>query len=214
MPKIFEELDRQVGKWEPTAAAISLGSLGLGAGISTTAVGAPIGGIIAGVGQLPSLVIDGYQAGRGWYKTFKESPSNFGNAVWNTLETGADILGAKFASALAKGGSNFLRSSVYKPGYYPKHHSPRVNAMRKRQVDVVLNQQKKEATKKLAKKGVRPSQGSYFTSKLNQELNRSYLEQVAKRNTIIANDVIKLSPKIQLPIQIIPNIIDIHAKNK
>lgn len=64
MPKIFEELDRQVDKWEPTAAAISLGSLGLGA---------PIGGIIAGVGQLPSLVIDGYQAGRGWYKTFKES---------------------------------------------------------------------------------------------------------------------------------------------
>lgn len=102
MPKIFEELDRQVDKWEPTAAAISLGSLGLGAGISTTAVGAPIGGIIAGVGQLPSLVIDGYQAGRGWYKTFKESPSNFGNAVWNTLETGADILGAKFASALAR----------------------------------------------------------------------------------------------------------------
>lgn len=29
MPKIFEELDRQVDKWEPTAAAISLGSLGL-----------------------------------------------------------------------------------------------------------------------------------------------------------------------------------------
>lgn len=54
MPKIFEELDRQVDKWEPIAAAISLGSLGLGA---------PIGGIIAGVGQLPSLVIDGYQAG-------------------------------------------------------------------------------------------------------------------------------------------------------
>lgn len=77
MPEIFEELDRQADKWEPTAAAISLGSLGLGAGISTTAVGAPIGGIIAGVGQLPSLVIDGYQAGRGWYKTFKESPSNF-----------------------------------------------------------------------------------------------------------------------------------------
>ena len=129
MPKIFEELDRQVDKWEPTAAAISLGSLGLGAGISTTTVGAPIGGIIAGVGQLPSLVIDGYQAGRGWYKTFKESPSNFGNAVWNTLETGADILGAK-------------------------------------------------------------------------------------RNTAIANDVTKLSPKIQLPIQIIPNIIDIYICQK
>lgn len=61
MPKIFEELDRQADKLEPTAAAISLGSLGLGAGISTTAVGAPIGGIIAGVGQLPSLVIDGYK---------------------------------------------------------------------------------------------------------------------------------------------------------
>lgn len=209
MPEIFEELDRQADKWEPTAAAISLGSLGLGAGISTTAVGAPIGGFIAGVGQLPSLVIDGYQTGRGWYKTFKESPSNFGSAVWNTLETGADILGAKF-----KGGSNFLRSSIHKPDYYPKHHSPRVNAMRKRQVDIVLNQQKKEATEKLAKRGVRPSQGSYFTSKLNQELNKPYLEQTAKRNTVVANDAIKWSPKIQLPIQIIPNIIDIHAKNK
>ena len=175
----------------------------------TTAVGAPIGGIIAGVGQLPSL---GYQAGRGWYKIFKESPSNFESAVWNTLETGADILGTKFATTLTKGGSKLLKSSVHKPDYYPKHHSPKVNAMRKRQVDVVLNQQKKETTKKLAKKGVRPSQGSYFTSKWNQELNRSYLEQVAKRNTIIANDVIKLSPKIQLPIQIIPNIIDIHAR--
>lgn len=214
MPEIFEELDRQADKWEPTAAAISLGSLGLGAGISTTAVGSPIGGIIAGIGQLPSLVIDGYQAGRGWYKTFKESPSNFGNAVWNTLETGADILGAKFATALAKGGSNFLRPRIYKPGEYFKHHSPRVRAMNKHYADEVLNQQKKEATKKLAKKGIRPSQGSYFTSKLNQELNRSYLEQVAKRNTIIANDVTKLSPKIQLPIQIIPNIIDIYARNK
>ena len=214
MPEIFEELDRQADKWEPTAAAISLGSLGIGAGISTTAVGSPIGGIIAGIGQLPSLVIDGYQAGRSWYKTFKESPSNFGSAVWNTLETGADILGAKFASALAKGGSNFLRPSIHKPDYYPKHHSPRVNAMRKRQVDEVLNQQKKEATKKLAKKGVRPNQGLYFISKLNQELNKSYLEQVAKRNAVIANDITKLSPKIQLPIQIIPNIIDMYAKNK
>lgn len=130
------------------------------------------------------------------------------------VETGADILGAKFATTLTKGGSKLLRSSVHKPDYYPKHHSPRVNAMRKRQVDVVLNQQKKEATKKLSKKGVRPNQGSYFISKLNQELNRSYLEQVAKRNATITNDVTKLSPKIQLPIQIIPNIIDIHARNK
>lgn len=152
MPEIFEELDRQADKWEPTAAAISLGSLGLGAGISTTAVGAPIGGIIAGVGQLPSLVIDGYQAGRGWYKTFKESPSNFGNAVWNTLETGADILGDKFAAALTKEGSKFLRPRIYKPGKYFKHHSPRVRAMEKHYADEALAQQKKGATKNQLKK--------------------------------------------------------------
>ena len=36
---------------------------------------------------------------------------------------GADILGAKFATALTKGGSRFLRSSVHKPDYYPKHRS-------------------------------------------------------------------------------------------
>lgn len=62
MPEIFEELGHQADKWEPTAAAISLGSLGLGAGISTTAVGAPIGEFIAGVGQLQmgiKLVEDG-----------------------------------------------------------------------------------------------------------------------------------------------------------
>lgn len=210
MPEIFEELDRQADKWEPTAAAISLGSLGLGAGVSATAVGAPIGGIIAGVGQLPSLVIDGYQAGRGWYKTFKESPTNFGSAMWNTFE----ILGDKFATTLAKGGSRFLRPRVYKPGEYFKHHSPRVRAMQKHYADAVLTQQKKEAAEKLAKKGVRPSQGSYFTSKLNQELNKSYLEQIAKRNAVVANDAIKLSPKIQLPIQIIPNSIDIYAGSK
>lgn len=213
MPKIFEKLDRQVDKWEPAATGLSLGSLVLGTGISATAAGAPIGGIIAGVGQLPSLAIDGYQAGRGWYKTFKESPSNFRNAAWNTFETGIDIFGAKLASALAKEGSKFFRPNVYKPGHYPKYHSPRVNAMRKRQADAVLNQQKKEATERLAKRGVRPSQGSYFTSKLNQELNKSYLEQVARRNAIIANDVTKLSPKLELPIQITPNIIDIiHAQ--
>lgn len=100
--------------------------------------------------------------------------------LYGILQKLADILGAKFATALTKGGSRFLRSSVHKPDYYPKHRSPRVNAMRKKQVDVVLNQQKKEATKKLAKKGVRPSQGSYFTSKLNQELNKPYLERQLK----------------------------------
>ena len=67
MPEIFEELDRQADKWEPTAAAISLGSLGLGTGISTTAVGAPIGGIIAGV------TFFSYRWVSSWYKTFKES---------------------------------------------------------------------------------------------------------------------------------------------
>lgn len=200
MPKIFEELDCQVDKWEPTAAAISLDSLGLPLQVllQEELLLEQVSCLLQ-LQMVIKLVEDGTR--------LLKNPQVI-------LETGADILGAKFASALAKGGSNFLRSSVYKPGYYPKHHSPRVNAMRKRQVDVVLNQQKKEATEKLAKRGVRSSQGSYFTSKLNQELNKPYLEQVAKRNTIIANDVIKLSPKIQLPIQIIPNIIDIHARNK
>lgn len=199
MPKIFEELDRQVGKWEPTAAAISLGSLGLGAGISTTAVGAPIGGIIAGVGQLPSLVIDDGTKLLKNPQVILEMPYGI---LWKL---------GQIYQELNLHQLQLREVLIFLAGYYPKHHSPRVNAMRKRQVDVVLNQQ---ATEKLAKRGVRSSQDSYFTSKLNQELNKPYLEQVAKRNTIIANDVIKLSPKIQLPIQIIPNIIDIHARNK
>lgn len=208
MPKIFEELDRQVDKWEPTAAAISLGSLGLGAGISTTAVGAPIGGIIAGVGQLPSLVIDGYQAGTRLLK----NPQVILEMPYGILWKLGQIYQELNLHQLQLREVLIFLDLAYTNLVITLNII--LQDMRKRQVDVVLNQQKKEATKKLAKKGVRPSQGSYFTSKLNQELNRSYLEQVAKRNTIIANDVIKLSPKIQLPIQIIPNIIDIHARNK
>lgn len=208
MPEIFEELDRQADKWEPTAAAISLSSLGLPLQVLLQEeLLLEQASYLLQLQMGIKLVEDGTRLLKNLQVILE--------MLYGILQKlGADILGAKFATALTKGGSRFLRSSVHKPDYYPKHRSPRVNAMRKKQVDVVLNQQKKEATKKLAKKGVRPSQGSYFTSKLNQELNRSYLEQVAKRNTAIANDVTKLSPKIQLPIQIIPNIIDIHAKNK
>ncbi len=77
---IFNTLDES---YEPAAAALSLG-------VGTSATGAPIGSAIAS--QIPSTVIDGYQAVRDWYKTAKGN-NNLGSALWNTAETGLDLAG-------------------------------------------------------------------------------------------------------------------------
>ena len=71
----------------------------MGLGTALSGVGAPIGGAIALVGNVPNLALDLYQAERGWYKTATEgAKGNIGNAVWNTTELALDILGTKLAA--------------------------------------------------------------------------------------------------------------------
>ena len=81
---------------------------------SATGVGAPIGSTIAIASQIPSTVIDGYQAVRDWYKTAKGN-NNLGSALWNTTETGLDLVGAKAAKTLAKGVTGLVEPHVFNP---------------------------------------------------------------------------------------------------
>lgn len=109
---IFNTLDEYAESYEPAAAALSLG--GLGVGIATSATGAPIGSAIAIASQIPSTVIDGYQAVRDWYKTAKGN-NNLGSALWNTAETGLDLAGAKATKTLAKGVTGLVEPHVFNP---------------------------------------------------------------------------------------------------
>lgn len=180
---IFNTLDEYAKSYEPAAAALSLGGLG----IATSATGAPIGSAIAS--QIPSTVIDGYQAVRDWYKTAKGN-NNLGSALWNTAETGLDLAGA--TKTLAKGVTGLVEPHVFNP------RKP-IFSPRKRIADHYRKSWKYEkskrtaaATKELAKKGVRSSQGNYFNQKLTNLLDKQYQADKATQKAI--SYVPRLSP--------------------
>ena len=205
---IFNTLDEYAESYEPAAAALSLGGLGVGMAASATGVGAPIGSAIAIASQIPSTVIDGYQAVRDWYKT-AEGNNNLGSALWNTAETGLDLAGAKAAKTLAKGVTRLVEPHVFNP------RKP-LFSPRKRIADYYRKSWKYEkakrtaaATKELAKKGVRPSQGNYFNQKLTNLLNKQYQADKARATQKAASYVPRLSPYIQAPLNTVPNIIDL-----
>lgn len=203
---IFNTLDEYAKSYEPAAAALSLG--GLGVGIATSATGAPIGSAIAIASQIPSTVIDGYQAVRDWYKTAKGN-NNLGSALWNTAETGLDLAGAKATKTLAKGVTGLVEPHVFNP------RKP-IFSPRKRIADHYRKSWKYEkskrtaaATKELAKKGVRSSQGNYFNQKLTNLLDKQYQADKARATQKAISYVPRLSPYIQAPLNTVPNIIDL-----
>lgn len=196
---IFNTLDEYAKSYEPAAAALSLG-------IATSATGAPIGSAIAS--QIPSTVIDGYQAVRDWYKTAKGN-NNLGSALWNTAETGLDLAGAKATKTLAKGVTGLVEPHVFNP------RKP-IFSPRKRIADHYRKSWKYEkskrtaaATKELAKKGVRSSQGNYFNQKLTNLLDKQYQADKARATQKAISYVPRLSPYIQAPLNTVPNIIDL-----
>ena len=121
-----------------------------------TGVGAPIGGIIALVSQIPSTVIDGYQAARDWYKT-ANGDNRVGSAIWNTIETGLDVLGGKaaknLAKQIAKGSTN-----VFNPNKMPTSPKRRIDKYLQASWRNTYNQKATKASKQLAKKGIYPNQ--------------------------------------------------------
>ena len=89
-------------KWEPYAAGLGLTGDAIGIGAAATGVGIPAGTFIAGMANIPNLVIDGYQSGRDIYRSFKDNGASLGSAAWNSGELFLDALGLKFLRAINK----------------------------------------------------------------------------------------------------------------
>lgn len=85
-------------KIEPWTAGLGLASDIVGLTTAATGVGAPIGGGIALVGNIPNFIVDAYQMGRDWYRYYNDGGGdNLKGALWNTGETALDIVGGKLA---------------------------------------------------------------------------------------------------------------------
>lgn len=70
-------------KIEPYVFALGLGADAIGLGTALTGVGAPIGAAIAGIGNIPNLIVDSYQTVRDWNRVYNNKGS-IKDALWNT----------------------------------------------------------------------------------------------------------------------------------
>lgn len=94
----FDALDKYAEQAEPYAAGVGLTGDVIGLSTAMTGVGAPVGATIAGVANIPSLLIDGYQTGRDWYKKATgDGQVTWWNTARDTGELVADLFGAKIA---------------------------------------------------------------------------------------------------------------------
>lgn len=85
-------------KVEPYTAGLGLASDVVGLTTAATGVGAPIGGTIALIGNVPNFIVDAYQMGRDWYRYYNDGGgNNLKGALWNTGETVLDMIGGKLA---------------------------------------------------------------------------------------------------------------------
>ena len=178
MGSIFDDIDEVAYNLEPYATGLSLG------GAYATFI--PVyGPAIAAAAQVPSLLIDGYQAGRSLYK------GNMNDAAWNAAEMGLDLASVGSLKLLAKSIKikPDIRSSTKVRSTYPR---PRARKLMESQAKNELLQLRNEGTEYLAKRGVRPSQGKYFEDRLNryimQKVNRQNTLKNAALNDAITND--------------------------
>ena len=178
MGSIFDDIAEVAYNLEHYATGLSLG------GAYATFI--PVyGPAIAAAAQVPSLLIDGYQAGRSLYK------GNMNDAAWNAAEMGLDLASVGSLKLLAKSIKikPDIRSSTKVRSTYPR---PRARKLMESQAKNELLQLRKEGTEYLAKRGVRPSQGKYFEDRLNryimQKVNRQNTLKNAALNDAITND--------------------------
>lgn len=178
MGSIFDDIDEVAYNLEPYATGLSLG------GACATFI--PVyGPAIAASAQVPSLLIDGYQAGRSLYK------GDVNDAAWNAAEMGLDLASVGSLKLLAKSIKTkpYIRSSTKVRSTYPR---PRARKLMESQAKNELLQLRNEGTEYLAKRGVRPSQGKYFEDRLNryimQKVNRQNTLKNAALNDAITND--------------------------
>lgn len=84
---------------EPYTSMLALGADAVGLATLPSVALAPVGAAIATVGNIPNLVVDGYQTVRDWNRTISDG-APVKNALFNTFELGLGLFGL---SAINKG---------------------------------------------------------------------------------------------------------------
>lgn len=200
-------------KIEPYTLKLGLVGDAVGLGTAATGVGVPVGAAIAGVTNLPNLVIDGYQSARDWYRTYKGNNGSLNSALTNTGEFLLDVLGLKILSRLNK--ARKAGVAAYRPYSAAEKTANssyrrvgtgagRVHAKRSAANKTAYNAKRAKALEEskdiLNKRGVRESQGSYYEQKLADEMakrgfGRSAAEaaqsvkRTARQNSAIGSSV-------------------------
>lgn len=152
-------------KVEPYTSAIALGADAVGLGTAATGFGVPVGAAIAGIGNIPNLMVDGYQAVRDWYRTINDG-APISDALWNTGEFGLDALGAKYAMK----GAKFVNDRLFT-----------------NEVKILIEEELKRAGSKkylLRKKGMTDEEiAKYLTIKATNTINNSAHIKNLKKET-------------------------------
>lgn len=73
-------------KIEPYTSALALGTDAIGLGTNLTGIGVPVGAVIAGIENIPNLIVDGYQTIRDWNRVYNKKYRDKRNKQRITLE--------------------------------------------------------------------------------------------------------------------------------
>ena len=201
-------------KVEPYTAALGLAGDVVGLGTAATGIGVIPGSIIAGLANIPNIVIDGYQFGRDIYRGINDSWDENGKSVlWNGAELGLDYLPVKALKYLNKAKIASVASAKTYTAAERKALSNyrrvgtgagRVQARKAFKAKTRYNQARDQAFTQavdyLSKRGIRPIQGDYF--------NKRLIEEMATRGFgVSANDAIQSAKNTIRQNQIISNAI-------
>lgn len=235
---IFTYLDKKADEAEPYAAGLGLTGGLIGAGVAASGLGAVPGTAIAIGSNIPSLLIDGYQSARDWYKT-SQGQNNLGSALWNTGETaldavgiGADLkllptVGSYLASKFGKGVSNYVTKTAEATNtshagvYVPRRAgSARTKALQARKEAKAVRAKTTTETVEKEAQALANQQGQSWAkmseaaknSARSAAVQRLTLAKQAATQTRAANDATKVS-KVVLPVTTaisqVPNLVDI-----
>lgn len=201
-------------KVEPYTAALGLAGDLVGLGAASTGIGVIPGSIIAGLANIPNIVIDGYQFGRDIYRGINDGWNENGKSVLrNGAELALDYLPAKALKYLNKAKTASVAPAKTYTAVERKALSTyrrvgtgarRVQAQKAFEAKVRYNQARDQAFKQavdyLSKRGIRPIQGDYF--------NKRLIEEMATRGFgVSANDAIRSAKNTIRQNQIISNAI-------
>lgn len=183
---------------EPYTSMIGLAgdAIGIGTTLASGGTGSPVGATIAGIANIPNLVIDGYQATRDAYRTVtNDNKKQDGlSTLKNVGELALDIFGMKALNRLnqaRKAGMSEQKvinstqrkamSPTKRVGTGASRSAARRAYVSNQKYNARYNKAMKESIEYLAKRGVRSPQGAYYTARLSEEMAKRGFGTTAKQ---------------------------------